>query len=145
MTCTMCISNLRHLCYSTVTCLERPSHWKQQIWFLKTSGLWWQVYWYLHWKSRTCCTKLMVLQDRWSLMAVVSQDRFHCTLLWDKIFSVVSLWQACVQWTTCLHIPWNANILLTWIAWAMGVITCYSVFDNFIILFDNWSLLAFIV
>ena len=31
-------------------------------------------------KCVTFCQKLVVLQDRWSLMAVVSQDRFHCTL-----------------------------------------------------------------
>ncbi len=33
-------------------------------------------------KCRTCCQKLVVLQDRWPLMAVVSEhaeDRFHCT------------------------------------------------------------------
>ena len=29
-------------------------------------------------KCKTFCPKLVVLQDRWSLMAVVSQDRFHC-------------------------------------------------------------------
>ncbi len=30
-------------------------------------------------KCRTFCQKLVVLQDRWSLMAVVFQDRFHST------------------------------------------------------------------
>ncbi len=28
-------------------------------------------------KSRVFCPKLVVLQDRWSLLAVVSQDRFY--------------------------------------------------------------------
>ncbi len=31
-------------------------------------------------KCRTFCQDYAVLQDRWSLMAVVSQDRFQCTL-----------------------------------------------------------------
>ncbi len=30
-------------------------------------------------KCRSYCRKCVVCQDRWSLMAVVSQDRFHCT------------------------------------------------------------------
>ena len=30
-------------------------------------------------KSRVFCPKLLVLQERWSLLAVVSQDRFYCT------------------------------------------------------------------
>ncbi len=30
-------------------------------------------------KCVTFCQKLLVIQDRWSLMAVVSQDRFHCS------------------------------------------------------------------
>ncbi len=30
-------------------------------------------------KCVTFCQKLVVLQGRWSLMTVVSQDRFHCT------------------------------------------------------------------
>ncbi len=29
-------------------------------------------------ECRTFCQKLVVLQNKWSLMAVVSQDRFHC-------------------------------------------------------------------
>ncbi len=29
-------------------------------------------------KCRSFCRKCMVCQDRWSLMAVVSQDMFHC-------------------------------------------------------------------
>ncbi len=29
-------------------------------------------------KCRTFCPKLVVLQDRWCLMSVVSQERFHC-------------------------------------------------------------------
>ncbi len=32
-------------------------------------------------KFGTFCREYVVLQDRWSLMAVVSQDRFHCILL----------------------------------------------------------------
>ena len=32
-------------------------------------------------RCRTCCHKYLVFQDRWSLMAVVSQDMFHCTNL----------------------------------------------------------------
>ncbi len=30
-------------------------------------------------KCRAFCQKCVVFQDRWSLMAAVSQDRFHCT------------------------------------------------------------------
>ncbi len=29
-------------------------------------------------KCRTFCEEQVVFQDRWSLMAVFSQDRFHC-------------------------------------------------------------------
>ena len=29
-------------------------------------------------KYKTCCQEYVVFQDRWSVMAVVSQDRFHC-------------------------------------------------------------------
>ncbi len=36
-------------------------------------------------KCRTFCQELMVFQDRWSLMAVVSQDRFHCTLVLNML------------------------------------------------------------
>ncbi len=32
-------------------------------------------------KCRSFCQKYVVCQDRRSLMAVVSQDRFHCTFL----------------------------------------------------------------
>ncbi len=32
-------------------------------------------------KCRTFCQKLIVFQDRWFLMAVVSQDRLHCSVL----------------------------------------------------------------
>ena len=30
-------------------------------------------------KCRTFCQDYLVFQGRWSLMAVVSQDRFHCS------------------------------------------------------------------
>ncbi len=32
-------------------------------------------------KCKSFCQKCVVFQDRWSLMAVVSQDRFHCSML----------------------------------------------------------------
>ena len=32
-------------------------------------------------KCWSFCQKCVVFQDRWSLMAVVSQDRFHCSKL----------------------------------------------------------------
>ena len=50
-----------------------------KMWSLKTGGLWWQIHNTLKWRS--FCQKLVVLQDMWSLVAVVSQDRFHCTVL----------------------------------------------------------------
>ncbi len=31
-------------------------------------------------KYRAFCQKCVVFEDRWSLMAVVSQDRFHCIM-----------------------------------------------------------------
>ncbi len=45
----------------------------QDKWFLVTGSF--------TLKCRTFCQELVVLQDRWSLMAVVSQNRFHCMCL----------------------------------------------------------------
>ena len=42
----------------------------QDRWFLVPSSI--------TLKCRTFCQEYLVFQDRWSLMAVVSQDRFHC-------------------------------------------------------------------
>ncbi len=36
-------------------------------------------------KCGTFCQEYVVLQDRWSLMAVVSQDRFHCIMVASAI------------------------------------------------------------
>ncbi len=36
---------------------------------------------------RTFCWEYLVFRDRWSLMAVVSQDSFHCTVLQDRCSS----------------------------------------------------------
>ncbi len=35
-------------------------------------------------KCSSFCQKLVVLQDRWSLMAVVSQDRFTVHCIWNS-------------------------------------------------------------
>ena len=59
------------------TCLERLPHWPQTI---VSQDRWSLVTHAFTLKSRTFCQKLVVLRDRWSLMAVVSQDRFHCIL-----------------------------------------------------------------
>ncbi len=39
------------------------------------------------------CQEYVVLQDRWSFMAVVSQDRFHCILQTDV--HVITLRKSC--------------------------------------------------
>ncbi len=38
---------------------------------------------------RTFCQKLMVLHCRWSLMLMVSKDRFHCMYLYLNIFVII--------------------------------------------------------
>ncbi len=70
------------------TCLERVPHWAQKMvsqdrWPLMTDSF--------TLKCRTFCQKLVVLQDRWSLIAVVSQDRFHCmfNILHDESLIIV--------------------------------------------------------
>ncbi len=59
------------------TCLQRPLHWPQK-WSVYTAGLWWKVQ--FHWNVRLSARNIRSFKAaRWSLMAVVSQDRFHCT------------------------------------------------------------------
>ncbi len=40
-------------------------------------------------KCRTCCQEYLVFQDRWSLMAVVLQDRFHCSSFPETIHGYI--------------------------------------------------------
>ncbi len=46
--------------------------------------------------SRSFCQNCVVCQDRWSLMAVVSQDRFHCNKKYQ-----CSLLNWCISWYSC--------------------------------------------
>ena len=46
-------------------------------------------------KCVTFCQKLVVIQDRWFLMAVVSQDRFHCS-----------------SWSYLVHLPILLSLLV---------------------------------
>ncbi len=83
MTCTVYIKFLHYRKRNNFQ-LQGNLYWKTapldtKIWCLKTGGIWQQVH--LYWKVGLCAPKLVVCQDRWSLMAAVSQDRFHCIVL----------------------------------------------------------------
>ena len=64
-------------------------------------------------KSGTFCQEYVVLKDRWSLMPVVSQDRFHCTLFiiidvqglgWVSIYIPLSCrYWLTTQWYICVY------------------------------------------
>ncbi len=72
------LSPYLHISYYSGICLERGgTQWTIQMWSLKTGGLWWQVQ-CLTLKYRTSCQEYLTYEGRWSFMAVVPQDRFHC-------------------------------------------------------------------
>ncbi len=74
--------------YSRI-CLERPQNWPQKC------GLSRQVVSGDRFSYIECgsfCRKCMVCQGRWSLMAVVSQDRFQCNLFSTKMYLFCLLW-----------------------------------------------------
>ena len=57
-------------------CLVRPPYWPLKIWSLKTGCT--LVTNSIALKSMIFCQGYVIFQDRWSLTAVVCQDRFHC-------------------------------------------------------------------
>ena len=59
-------------------------------------------------KCGTFCQEYMVLQDRLSLIAAVSQDRFHCTHRDWHLFVPVYIYE-----TVCLIISLNENLFST--------------------------------
>ena len=65
-------------------CTVEPLLKDYTILSLKISDLWWEIQLYRNMGQPPFCQEDAVLQERWSLMAVVSQDRFHCKtcLLW---------------------------------------------------------------
>ncbi len=64
------------------TCLEHKIMVSQDRWSLVTGSF--------TSKCRTFCQNLIVLQDRWSFVIVVSHDRFYCiaTLISELIISL---------------------------------------------------------
>ena len=44
-------------------------------------------------KCRTFCQECVAFEDRWSLMGVVSQDRFHCTAMSISVVEIIVVCQ----------------------------------------------------
>ncbi len=71
---------------------------------LKTGGLCWKVV--LHWKKcRNFCLECLVFQNRWSVMAVISPDRFYCMESpWTPYSTVVNGPWVCISPGPCFII-----------------------------------------
>ncbi len=86
---------------------DRPIGHKDMV----SQGRWSLVTGSIALKSGTC-QEYVVLQDRWSLVAGISQDRFHCIIGTVKLsFFSTSVPGLCSQWSRdradcprCLHI-----------------------------------------
>ncbi len=65
-----------------------------KMWSVKPGGLSWQVQLHCILKCRSFCQNCIVCQDGWSLMAVLSQDGFHCTNLMSDWLTRVRNWLA---------------------------------------------------
>ncbi len=66
-------------------------------------------------KCRTFCQKFVVFQDRWSPMAVVSQDRFHCSTIELLLQRMDSNYTGNNSTTATLELQWscvNENLIL---------------------------------
>ena len=91
------------------TCLERPPHCtghkivvSQDRWSLVTGSI--------TLKCRNFCQGYLVFEDRLSLMAVVSQDRFHCTSIKKLRNSQWSHWLPTVTFSYYKTFPGQAFV-----------------------------------
>ncbi len=64
-------------------------------------------------KCRTFCQDYMVLQDRWSLMAAVSQDRLHCRVISFKCPGLLMIITLPSKMCSAISIVMGSRIIFT--------------------------------